>query len=122
MEFSKSLLFQECSYRNCLGIPKIKYYWTGKLKKIRIFYEKFSGFSEFIGNPENSVIPNGNTEFPKILFPDFLGIPNFRKCSSPELQDSRSKKFGRNPKCDRDWIQREKGKEKSKEKREIKGK
>ena len=32
-------------------------------------------------------------EFPKILFPDFLGIPNSRKCSIPELQDSRSKKI-----------------------------
>ena len=68
----------------------------GGTEKPRIFFLKLFGnifrIYRWFGNPENSVIPNGNTEFPKILFPDFSGIPNFRKCSIPEV-----KKIGNGP-------------------------
>ena len=45
------------------------------------------------GNTENLVIPNGNTEFPKFLYPETSGIPNSRKIPIPELQYSRRKKI-----------------------------
>ena len=44
------------------------------------------------GNTENLVIPNGNTEFPKFLYPENSGILNSQKIPIPELQYSRRKK------------------------------
>ena len=79
-------------YLKCSGITKQEnwknsgFFW--KFEKKSEIFGKFLGifwiYQKF-GNPENSVIPNGNTEFPKIIFPDFLGIPNSQKISIPEL-------------------------------------
>ena len=70
--------------RNCMGIPKKNNgFW--KKKKFWIFF----GFFLIHGNTENLLIPNGNTEFPKFLYPENSGILNSRKIPIPELQYSR---------------------------------
>ena len=45
------------------------------------------------GNTENLVIPNGNTEVLKFLYPENSGILNSRKIPIPELQYSRREKI-----------------------------
>ena len=82
--------------RKCTGIPK-KLYEKKKNKKIFfgffLFFFRFFCMTLMHGNTENLVIPNGNTEFPKFLYPENSGIPNSRKIPIPELQYSRRKKI-----------------------------
>ena len=59
-------------------------------KKIR-FLKKILDFFWMHGNTENLVILNGNTEFPKFLYPENSGIPNSQNIPIPELQYSRRK-------------------------------
>ena len=91
--------------QKCLGIPKIQYYWTEKLKKIVTFFWKFwkkiknkkiweifqdlsvVRESRKFSNPEREYripenpIPGlfGNTEFPKMFYSRTSGFPKQKK-------------------------------------------
>ena len=47
-------------------------------------------------NPKNTVIPSGNTEFPKILFLDFSGIPEIFPFPNFRIPEAK-KKSGMDP-------------------------